>query len=234
MFPVGFPILNITGTASSTESGKSADAVLETALENVEQVSQLATLIEGSGDKDALLSKLETGGDSFDFEEELESGSLQILQDNAARFGWTTESSGEITPTFSEKYMTDSAIPENIVDSYPSKAAVINYIDPAGTVGEVNIVIIQPLLMSTNLLLNNTKNLLALALVLLALIKLTKLRLVVSYHDSFTFNEDGNLEVPCFYRYGTSWRCAFVLDRPVLKDDATKDLMKCCPESRLF
>ena len=69
--------------ASSTESGKSADAVLETALENVEQVSQLATLIEGSGDKDALLTKLETGGDSFDFEEELESGSLQILQDNA-------------------------------------------------------------------------------------------------------------------------------------------------------
>ena len=33
--------------------------------------------------------------------------------------------------------MTGSTTPENIVDSYPSKAAVINYIDPAGTVGEV-------------------------------------------------------------------------------------------------
>ncbi len=214
--------------ASSTESGKSADAVLETALDNVEQVSQLATLIEGSsGDNKAtLLTKLETGGDSFDFEEELESGSLQILQDNAARFGWTTESSGEITPTFSEKYMTGSTTPENIVDSYPSKAAVINYIDPAGTVGEVKYRDNSAAIGVYQLTAEQHKVLTGTSTGVAGTYKIDEV--TVDDATTVTLSLSTKMltidEVPSFsIDIERAGDVLFVLDSPVLKDDATKD-----------
>ncbi|MDB3957712.1 FecR family protein [Opitutales bacterium] len=108
-----------TLTDIAAGSGDSSAAVLDTALENVEQVNQLKVLIDAGGDDSTLLDQLATGGDSFDFDEVMESGALTSLK--SSRFvdqGYS----------FNELFSTDSATPQTLVTDYPDQTAVDTYL----------------------------------------------------------------------------------------------------------
>ena len=120
-------IKTLTDIAAS--SGGSAESVLDTALENVEQVNQLAVLIEAGGDDTTLIDQLATGGDAFDFDEALESGALSTLK--STRFT-------DQGYTFNEIFSTDQAVPQNLSADYADQTAVETYltsnsIDPLST-----------------------------------------------------------------------------------------------------
>ena len=108
-----------TLTDIAAGSGDSSAAVLDTALENVEQVNQLKVLIDAGGDDSTLLDQLAAGGDSFDFDEVMESGALTSLK--SSRFvdqGYS----------FNELFSTDSATPQTLVTDYPDQTAVDSYL----------------------------------------------------------------------------------------------------------
>ncbi|MDC3283709.1 FecR family protein [Opitutales bacterium] len=108
-----------TLTDIAAGSGDSSAAVLDTALENVEQVNQLKVLIDAGGDDSTLLDQLATGGDSFDFDEVMESGALTSLK--SSRFvdqGYS----------FNELFSTDSATPQTLVTDYSDQTAVDTYL----------------------------------------------------------------------------------------------------------
>ena len=108
-----------TLTDIAAGSGDSSAAVLDTALENVEQVNQLKVLIDAGGDDSTLLDQLATGGDSFDFDEVMESGALTSLK--SSRFvdqGYS----------FNELFSTDSATPQTLVTDYPDQTSVDSYL----------------------------------------------------------------------------------------------------------
>ena len=110
-------IQTLTDIAAS--SGDSSSAVLGTALENVEQVNQLKVLIDAGGDDPTLLNQLATGGDSFDFDEVMESGALTSLK--SSRFvdqGYS----------FNELFTTDSATPQTLVSDYAVQSSVDSYL----------------------------------------------------------------------------------------------------------
>jgi hypothetical protein len=108
-----------TLTDIAAGSGDSSAAVLDTALDNVEQVNQLKVLIDAGGDDPTLLNQLATGGDSFDFDEVMESGALTSLK--SARFvdqGYS----------FTELFSTDSATPQTLASDYADQTSVDSYL----------------------------------------------------------------------------------------------------------
>ena len=108
-----------TLTDIAAGSGDSSAAVLDTALENVEQVNQLKVLIDAGGDDSTLLDQLATGGDSFDFDEVMESGALTSLK--SSRFvdqGYS----------FNEIFSTDSATPQTLATDYADQTSVDSYL----------------------------------------------------------------------------------------------------------
>ncbi|MDC0363161.1 FecR domain-containing protein [Opitutales bacterium] len=108
-----------TLTDIAAGSGDSSTSVLDTALENVEQVNQLKVLIDAGGDDSTLLDQLAAGGDSFDFDEVMESGALTSLK--SSRFvdqGYS----------FNELFSTDSATPQTLVTDYSDQTSVDSYL----------------------------------------------------------------------------------------------------------